>query len=251
MARGGHNVKHAVPGETRAIPFLRRTTSEGVLAQRRRPWDRTTKMFENRGLTPNFRSYFDRYRDVAEAGGCQAPPEEVYALGSKNAIPKPRRLVPIWSLKYMSEEELPKEKTHKDESAYAKYRRRHWNQSFGLLLDNEGLQINTRSYFDRPLDRPDPSTAGPSPRDKPAPKPTWSLQDYTTTPVFAVDAPPSEKHRKRQAGWRSTTDLSAMNSYLHKDHREYFRREPPDKSAWKKPGRQGDLAVSPLPPLPE
>merc|ERR1719428_1518888 len=131
-------VKHPVPGETRAIPFLRRTRSDPMYTGRK-PWDRTTKMFENRGLTPNFRSYFDRYRDVADLGGCQAPPEESHALG-KNAIPKPRKLVPVWSLRYISEEKLPPEKNPKDNvaesSSYAAYRRRHWNQKFGLLLEN-------------------------------------------------------------------------------------------------------------------
>eukprot|EP00746_Dinoflagellata_sp_MGD_P167718 gnl/MRDRNA2_/MRDRNA2_98573_c0_seq1.p1 gnl/MRDRNA2_/MRDRNA2_98573_c0~~gnl/MRDRNA2_/MRDRNA2_98573_c0_seq1.p1 ORF type:complete len:247 (-),score=20.16 gnl/MRDRNA2_/MRDRNA2_98573_c0_seq1:21-761(-) len=238
---------HVVPGETRAIPFLRRTASEAVISEKRKPWDRTTKMFENRGLTPNFRSYFDRPRDVAESGGCQPFPEEAYALG-KNAIPKARRLVPHWSLRYVPEEELPKEKVHKDAAASSSHKRRRWNQNFGLMLENEGLHQNLRNYFDRRLDRPDPSLAGPSPRGITGPKPTWSLQDYTTTPVFCTDAPASESHRKKQAGWRSTTDLSQMNSYLHRNHREYFLKQP--NLVWRKDvERQHDVAVPVLPPL--
>lgn len=104
-----------------------------------------------------------------------------------------------------------------------------------MLFKNEGMHQNVRDYFDRRVEIPDLSKAGPPAQTKVTRskhQPTWSLQDYAVTPVFGVDATPSVPHKKREAGWQGTTDLSAMNSYLHREHREYFRREPPDKSVW-------------------
>lgn len=218
---------YSISGETRAIPFLRRTTSDPA---HRRPWDRTVKTFENRGLTPNFRSYFDRYRDVSEMGGPQAPLEEQLALG-KNAIPKPRKLVPLWSLRYISEDELPPENRNKigepplSRQAAERRRRNRWNQHFGLMLDNEGLHQNLRNYFDRRRDREDPGKAH-AVHEKENPRPTWSLQDYSGKPSFCVDVPSDESKRKKEEKWVRTSNLSALNSHLHRDVRMYFRKEP-------------------------
>lgn len=50
-----------------------------------------------------------------------------------------------------------------------------WNPRHTLLLRNEGLQTNTRSYFDRRLEMPQPRKRNEPARKRGAMVPTWKL----------------------------------------------------------------------------
>ena len=75
-----------------------------------------------------------------------------------------------------------------------------WNPRHTLLLRNEGLQTNTRSYFDRRLEMPEPRKRNEPARKRSAMVPTldWTLRaECLNLRVLRVDYPTSSRESTR------------------------------------------------------